>query len=65
MREWMSKDPSKARLCSECKHLVDASTMRPLARTQLTGGVRFACPDCFARVMALRKAVRDREAHAQ
>ena len=58
----MSKDPSKIRLCSECKRLVDASTLRPLARTQHAGGVRYACPKCFERVMALRKAVREAQA---
>ena len=55
----MSKDPSKIRLCSECKRLVDARTLRQLARTQHAGSVRFACPPCFERVMALRKAVRE------
>jgi len=30
--------------------------MRPLSRTRFGGGVRYACPDCFKRVMGLRKA---------
>jgi hypothetical protein len=55
----MTKDPSKIKRCPECKRLVDASTMRPLARTRQGGGVRHACPDCFTRVMALRKKVQD------
>jgi DNA-directed RNA polymerase subunit RPC12/RpoP len=53
----MGKDPSKTKRCPECKRLVDAATMRPLSRSP-TGGLRFACPDCFTRVMALRKSVR-------
>ena len=57
----MSKDPSKIKRCPECKRLVDASTMRPLSRTPHGGSVRYACPECFSRVMALRKATR--EAH--
>jgi hypothetical protein len=64
-RVLMSKDPSKIRLCSECKRLVDASTLRPLARIQHAGGVRYACPKCFERVMALRKAVREAQACCQ
>ena len=40
-----------------CRRLVEASSMRPLSRTRFGGGVRYACPDCFKRVMALRKAV--------
>jgi hypothetical protein len=54
----MGKDPVKIKRCPECKRMVDATTMRPLSRTP-TGGVRFACPDCFARVMALRKVIKD------
>jgi hypothetical protein len=54
----MVKDPSKIKRCPEYKRMVDATTMRPLSRTP-AGGVRFACPDCFTRVMALRKAVRE------
>ena len=54
----MSKDPSKIKCCTECKHMVEASTMRPLGRTPMHGGVRYVCPDCFTRVMGLRKAVR-------
>lgn len=34
--------------------------MRPLSRTQHGGGVRLACVDCFARVMAMRKAIAGR-----
>jgi hypothetical protein len=55
----MTKDPSKVKRCPECKRLVDAATMRPLSRTPQGGAVRVACPDCFQRVTALRKAVRD------
>src|SRR5437899_2256442 len=51
----MSTDSSKTKRCPECKRSVDASTMRPLSRTSYGSGVRYACPDCFARVMALRK----------
>ena len=58
----MSKDTSKSRLCSECKRLSDASALRPLARTQHAGGVRFACPQCYGRVMLLRKTVREARA---
>jgi len=58
----MGNDPSRTKLCSECKRLSDASTLRPLARTQHAGGVRFACPQCYARVMALRKTVREAQA---
>jgi endogenous inhibitor of DNA gyrase (YacG/DUF329 family) len=46
--------------CPECGRIVEASSMRPLSRTQWGGGVRFACPDCFKRVMELRKAVAGR-----
>lgn len=53
----VTKDPSKIKRCPECRRLVEAATMRPLSRTRLGGGVRFACPDCFKRVMALRRAV--------
>lgn len=53
----MPKDQSKIKRCPECRRLVEASTMRPLSRTRRGGGVRFACPDCFKRVMAMRKAV--------
>ena len=53
----VTKDPSKIKRCPECRRLVEASTMRPLSRTRFGGGVRYACPDCFKRVMALRKAV--------
>lgn len=56
----MTKDPSKIKQCPECRRLVQASTMRPLSRTRFGGGVRFACPDCFKRVMAMRKAVAGR-----
>jgi hypothetical protein len=60
MDDGMTKDPSKIKRCPECRRLVEASTMRPLSRTRLGGGVRYACPDCFQRVMGLRKAVRER-----
>jgi hypothetical protein len=53
----LTKDPSKIKQCQECRRLVQASTMRPLSRTRWGGGVRFACVDCFKRVMELRKAV--------
>ena len=33
--------------------------MRPLSRNQLGSGIRFVCPDCFKRVLALRKVVRE------
>jgi hypothetical protein len=56
----VAKDPSKIKQCPECRRLVQASTMRPLSRTRLGGGVRFACPDCFKRVMDMRKAVAGR-----
>ena len=56
----VTKDPSKIKRCPECRRLVQASTMRPLSRTRLGGGVRFACPDCFKRVMDMRKAVAGR-----
>ena len=56
----VTKDPSKIKQCPECRRLVQASTMRPLSRTRLGGGVRFACPDCFKRVMDMRKAVAGR-----
>jgi hypothetical protein len=51
----MGKDPSKIKQCQECKRLVDAATMRPLSRRPDGGGVRYACPDCYIRVMAMRK----------
>jgi hypothetical protein len=57
IRPVVTKDPSKIKRCPECRRLVEASTMRPLSRTRFGGGVRYACPDCFKRVMALRKAV--------
>jgi hypothetical protein len=53
----LTKDPSRIKRCPECRRLVEASTMRPLSRTRFGGGVRYACPECFKRVMALRKAV--------
>ena len=56
----MTKDPSKIKRCPECRRLVPASTMRPLSRTRFGGGVRFACPDCYKRVMDMRKAVAGR-----
>jgi hypothetical protein len=56
----VTKDPSKIKQCPECRRLVPAHTMRPLSRTRFGGGVRYACPDCFKRVMDLRKAVAGR-----
>jgi endogenous inhibitor of DNA gyrase (YacG/DUF329 family) len=56
----LTKDPSRIKRCPECGRLVPAESMRPLSRTQWGGGVRFACPDCFKRVMELRKAVAGR-----
>jgi hypothetical protein len=56
----LTKDPSRIKRCPECGRLVQAASMRPLSRTQWGGGVRFACPDCFKRVMELRKAVAGR-----
>jgi hypothetical protein len=56
----MTKDPSKIKQCPECRRLVPASSMRPLSRTRSGGGVRYACPECFKRVMDMRKAVAGR-----
>lgn len=56
----MSKDPSVIKRCPECRLLVPAATMRPLSRTRSGGGVRFACPACFKRVMDMRRAVAGR-----
>jgi hypothetical protein len=53
----VTTDPSKIKQCPECRRLVQALTLRPLSRTRFGGGVRFACVDCFKRVMDLRKAV--------
>jgi hypothetical protein len=58
--ERMSKDPSKIRPCPECRRQVEAGTLRALSRTPLGGRVRMACPACYTRVMALRKAVAGR-----
>jgi hypothetical protein len=55
----MGKDPSKIKVCPECRRLVEAATMRPLSRNQLGSGIRYVCPDCFKRVLALRKVVRE------
>lgn len=55
----MGKDPSKIKVCPECRRLVESVTMRPLSRNQLGSGIRYVCPDCFKRVIALRKVVRD------
>jgi len=55
----MGKDPSKIKVCPECRRLVESATMRPLSRNQLGSGIRFVCPDCFKRVLALRKVVRE------
>jgi RNase P subunit RPR2 len=56
----VTKDPSKIKQCPECHRLVEAATMRPLARTPSGGRVRVACPGCYTRVMELRKAVAGR-----
>jgi hypothetical protein len=42
--------------------LVDPAGMRPLSRTSYGSGLRYACPDCFTRVRALRKAAREARA---
>ena len=55
----VGKDPSKIKVCPECRRLVESVTMRPLSRNQLGSGIRYVCPDCFKRVLALRKVVRD------
>jgi hypothetical protein len=55
----MSTQPSTMKRCPECKRPVDAATMRPLSRSSHGGGLRYACPDCFARVKALRKIAKD------
>ena len=46
----MSKDPSKIKRCPECTSMVDASTMRPVARTS-PNRVHFVCLTCFDREM--------------
>ena len=51
------KDPAEIKRCPECKRQVLASSMRPLSRTRYGTGARYACPDCFRRVMGMRKAV--------
>ena len=38
------------------QRMVDAASMRPLSRTRFGSGIRFACAECYKRVMALRKA---------
>ena len=53
----MGKDPSKIKVCPECRRLVESATMRPLSRNQLGSGIRYVCPDCFKRVLALRKVL--------
>jgi len=53
----LTQEPSKIKQCPECRRLVQAPAMRPLSRTRLGGGLRYACPDCFKRVMDMRKAV--------
>ena len=58
----MGKDPSKIKVCPECRRLVEAATMRPLSRNQAGSGIRFVCPDCYKRVLALRKIVRETRA---
>ena len=37
----MGKDPSKIKVCPECRRLVEAATMRPLSRNQLGSGIRY------------------------
>jgi len=54
----MTENQGKTKRCPECKRLVGAAMMRPLSRTRQGGGLRYACPDCFARIMALRKMVK-------
>jgi hypothetical protein len=53
----MGNNPSKTKRCPECKRWIDAASARPLSRTLQGGGVRYLCPDCFAKGMALRKAI--------
>jgi hypothetical protein len=50
------KSTSQTKQCPECRRLVEAATMRPLSRSRFGGGLRYACPDCYKRVMLLRKA---------
>jgi hypothetical protein len=57
--EFMSALPSNTKRCAECRQSVDAMTMRPLSRTTYGSGLRYACPDCFTRVTALRKIARE------
>ena len=54
----MSKETPKTKLCPECKRLTEAEALRPLSFTVKGTGLRRVCPDCYARVTALRKAVR-------
>ncbi|MBI2320067.1 MAG: hypothetical protein HYU75_24470 [Betaproteobacteria bacterium] len=55
----MNTNLPRTNLCRECQRLVDASTMRPLSRDRLGRRVRNVCPECFKRIMALRKAARE------
>jgi hypothetical protein len=52
----MSKDPSKIKRCPECTSMVEASTMRPVARTS-PNRVHFVCLTCFDREMHTPSAV--------
>ena len=55
----MAKDTAKIKVCPECRRLVESAGMRPLSRNQLGSGIRYVCPDCYKRVLALRKVVRE------
>ena len=48
----------KINMCRECQRLVETSKMRPLSRDRLGRRVRNVCPDCYKRIMALRRAAR-------
>lgn len=52
---FMSKDPSKTKLCPACRRLTETVTMRPLARAAQSG-VRLVCQECFADAVAQRKS---------
>ena len=61
----MTKESAKVKVCPECRRLVEAATMRPLSRNQQGSGIRYVCPDCYKRVLALRKMVRARRIGAK
>jgi len=65
MLELMKTHSSKTKRCPECKRTVDATTLRPLSRTRHGSGLRYACPDCYARVMALRRVAREARSRPQ